>query len=92
MPAQTKVSGKLTCGKPDVNSSAEVPDAAGHLVMLSKATSTWPTPLDIGGGKTKSAIDVATAEVHGATGTQHGRRLHSTGARGEEGAGESVAR
>jgi len=70
--AQTKISGKLSCGKPDVNSSAEVPDAAGHMVMLTKASCTWPTPLDVGGVKTKSAIDVATAEAHGASGTQHG--------------------
>lgn len=70
--AQTKISGKLNCGKPDVNSSAEVPDAAGHMVMLSKATCTWSAPLDIDGVKTKSAIDVATAEAHGASGTQHG--------------------
>jgi hypothetical protein len=70
--AQTKISGKLSCAKPDVNSSAEVPDAAGHMVMLTKANCTWPTPLDVGGVKTKSAIDVATAEVHGASGTGHG--------------------
>jgi hypothetical protein len=70
--AQTKISGKLSCGKPDVNSSAEVPDAAGHMVMLTKASCTWPTPLDIGGVKTKTAIDVATAEVHGASGTGRG--------------------
>ena len=70
--AQTKISGKLNCGKPDVNSSAEVPDAAGHMVMLTKASCTWSAPLEIGGMKTKSAIDVATAEVHGASGSGHG--------------------
>ena len=70
--AQTKISGKLACGKPEVNSSAEIPDAAGHMMMVSKASCTWPTSIDIGGAKTKTAIDVATAEVHGASGTQHG--------------------
>jgi hypothetical protein len=70
--AQTKISGKLSCGKPDVNSSAEAGDAAGHMMMLSKATCTWPTPLDIAGAKTKNAVDVATAEVRGVSGTQHG--------------------
>jgi hypothetical protein len=70
--AQTKVSGKLSCGKPDVSSSAEIPDAAGHTMMVSKASCTWPTPFDIGGANAKTAIDVSTAEVHGASGMQHG--------------------
>ena len=70
--AQTKVSGKLNCAKPDVNSSAEPGDAPGHMVMLTKAACTWPTPLDIAGVKTKSAVDVGTADVHGSTGNQRG--------------------
>ena len=70
--AQTKISGKLNCAKPDVNSSAEVADAAGHMMMLTKATCTWSAPLDIGGVKTKTAIDVAIGEVHGASGSNHG--------------------
>ena len=70
--AQTKVSGKLSCGKPDVNSPAEVGDAAGHVVVLTKANCTWPTPLEIDGVKTKSAIDVGVADVRGASGSNHG--------------------
>ena len=70
--AQTKISGKLNCGKPDVNSSAEVPDAAGHVVALTKANCTWPTALEIEGVKTKSAVDVGVAEVHGASVKSHG--------------------
>jgi len=70
--AQTKVSGKLSCGKPDVNSSAEVPDAAGHVVALTKANCTWQTALEIEGAKTKSAVDVGVAEVHGSSVKSHG--------------------
>jgi hypothetical protein len=70
--AQTKISGKLSCGKPDVNSSAEVPDAAGHVVALTKAACTWPTALEIEGAKTKSAVDVGVAEVHGSSVKSHG--------------------
>jgi hypothetical protein len=70
--AQTKISGKLSCGKPDVNSSADPGDAAGHMVVLTKANCTWPTPLDIAGAKTKTAVDVGVADVHGGTGTIHG--------------------
>jgi hypothetical protein len=70
--AQTKISGKLNCAKPDVNSSAEVPDAAGHVVALTKAACTWPTALEIEGAKTKSAVDVGVAEVHGSSAKAHG--------------------
>jgi hypothetical protein len=70
--AQTKISGKLNCGKPDVNSSAEVPDVAGHMVALTKATCTWSTALEIEGAKTKSAVDVGVAEVHGSSVKSHG--------------------
>ena len=70
--AQTKVSGKLSCGKPDVNSSAEVPDAAGHVLALTKANCTWPTALEIEGVKTTSAVDVGVTEVHGASANGHG--------------------
>lgn len=70
--AQTKVSGKLSCGKPDVNSSAEVPDAAGHVVALTKANCTWPTALEIAGAKTTTAVDVGVTEVRGASANGHG--------------------
>jgi hypothetical protein len=70
--AQGKVTGKLSCAKPDVNSMAEVGDAQGHMLMLQKTACTWPTPWDVGGSKSKSAVDVSTAEVHGLTGTSHG--------------------
>lgn len=70
--AQTKVSGKLNCGKPDVNSNAEVPDATGHMVVLTKASCTWSTAFDIEGGKAKTAVDVGVAEVRGSAGSNHG--------------------
>jgi len=70
--AQTKVSGKLSCSKPDVNSSAEVPDAAGHMVVLTKANCTWPTALEIEGVKTKTAVDVGVSEAHGSSANGHG--------------------
>jgi hypothetical protein len=70
--AQMKMSGKLSCGKPDVNSSAEVGDVAGHMVMLQKVTCTWPTPFTIAGSNAVSAVDVGTAEARGGVATQHG--------------------
>jgi hypothetical protein len=70
--AQTKISGKLACAKPDVNSSAEAGDAAGHMVMLTKQTCTWPTPIEVAGVKTKTAVDVGIGDVRGSTGTSRG--------------------
>jgi hypothetical protein len=70
--AQAKISGKLNCAKPDVNSSAEVPDAAGHTVMLSKANCTWSAPLVIAGSKSTTAVDVGVSEAHGASAMGHG--------------------
>ena len=70
--AQTKVSGKLSCGRPDLNSSAEVPDAAGHMVLLTKANCKWPTALEIGGAKTNTAVDVSVADVRGSSANGRG--------------------
>ena len=70
--AQTKISGKMSCPKPDVNSSAEVGDVAGHMLVLQKSSCTWTSPWEVAGAKTKTAVDVSTAEVHGATATNRG--------------------
>jgi hypothetical protein len=70
--AQTKMSGKLTCPKPEVNSSAEIGDMPGHMLVLQKSSCTWSTPWSIGGAKTKTAIDASSTEVTGATAANHG--------------------
>ena len=70
--AQTKISGKLSCPKADVSQSAEVPDAAGHSMALSKTNCSWSTPLVIASSKTTTAVDVELAEVHGAAAMGHG--------------------
>jgi hypothetical protein len=70
--AQTKITGKMACAKPEVNSMADVGDAAGHMLMLQKSTCTWSTPWDVGGAKTKTAVDASTAEMKGMTGSVRG--------------------
>lgn len=70
--AQAKMSGQLSCGKPDVNSSADVGDVAGHIMTLQKGTCTWSTPFSIAGTKAVSAVDAGMVEVNGATASQHG--------------------
>ncbi len=67
-----KVTGKLNCQKPDVNAAENAGDVAGHMLMLTKAKCTWPTPPVIAGNKTGATIDVAMGEMHAGKGTQHG--------------------
>jgi hypothetical protein len=66
------MSGMATCAKPEVNAAAEVPDAAGHMLVLEKATCTWSTPWEVAGVKAKSAVDADVGEMHGGSGTGHG--------------------
>jgi hypothetical protein len=73
--AQTKISGKQTCAKPDPSYSVDVGDAAGHAAMLQKAACTWDTPLEIAGAKTKDSTDVATSEAWGMKISQHGYNI-----------------
>jgi hypothetical protein len=63
--AQTKISGKETCSKPDPNYTIDVGDQAGHTLMLQKLTCTWDTGMVIEGGNTKDSTDVSTSETRG---------------------------
>jgi hypothetical protein len=73
--AQTKISGKQTCAKPDPMQSIDVGDKPGHSVMVEKASCKWDTPLEIEGTKSTESMDVASAEVWGTTATQHGYNM-----------------
>ena len=44
--AQTKISGKLTCAKPNVR---ETGGDGGQMIMFQKANCTWSTPFTIDG-------------------------------------------
>jgi hypothetical protein len=66
--AQTKVGGKVHCAKSDPEYSVEVGDKTGHVMALRKTACTWADgSQEIAGLKTKSGIDVATAEISGTT-------------------------
>src|SRR5258708_11987743 len=67
-----KVTGKLNCQKPDVNAAENAGDVAGHMLMLTKAKCSWPTPAVVAGNKTGATMDVAMGEMHAGKGTQHG--------------------
>ena len=73
--AQTKISGKQTCAKPDPMQSIEVGDKPGHSLMIQKAACKWDTALEIEGTKSTESVDVASSEVWGTTATQHGYNM-----------------
>jgi nitrous oxidase accessory protein NosD len=69
--AQTKFTGKVHCAKGDPEYAIEVGDQPGHLLTARKAACTWQGG-EIAGLKVKSAQDVATGEVTGATARDNG--------------------
>jgi hypothetical protein len=73
--AQTKISGKQTCAKPDPSYSVDAGDQAGHTLSLAKATCTWDTPMEIAGAKTTGSLDVESGEGWGMKISQHGYNI-----------------
>jgi uncharacterized protein GlcG (DUF336 family) len=73
--AQTRITGKQTCPKPDPSYSVDAGDQAGHTMMLQKATCTWDTPVEIAGAKATTSIDVASSEAWGMKASQHGYNI-----------------
>jgi hypothetical protein len=73
--AQTKISGKQTCAKPDPQQSIDVGDKAGHSVTVQKAACKWDVGLEIEGVKSTESVDVASGEVWGTSATQHGYNM-----------------
>jgi hypothetical protein len=70
--AQTKVTGKQQCPKPEVIGTAEAGDKAGHTLTLERNTCTWSTPMEMVGGKTKDGTYVAFAETSSTRATTSG--------------------
>jgi hypothetical protein len=63
---QTKITGTLSCGKPDTAYSIDVSDRAGHSVSISKFACTWTTPMVYGDVQSKDGTDVAYGDASGA--------------------------
>lgn len=63
--AQTKISGTLSCAKPDPAYSLEVGDHAGHALALAKFACTWTKPLEVDSVASKDGTDVTTSNIHG---------------------------
>jgi len=73
--AQTKISGKADCAKPEVVGTAEAGDRAGHTLTLQKATCTWSTGLEMAGAKSKDGMDVEFVEMWSTKATTNGTHV-----------------
>ncbi|HTK42956.1 MAG TPA: hypothetical protein VL287_15300 [Gemmatimonadales bacterium] len=60
--AQTKLTGKMTCAKPDPNYNAPVGDDAHHVLSLGSQKCTWSEG-DLGGDRLKDEADTFTSDV-----------------------------
>ena len=67
--AQTKITGKLTCSKPNVN---EMGGEGAQMIMFQKTNCTWATPFMIDGSKPGRTLDVSIGDVSGSVGRVHG--------------------
>jgi hypothetical protein len=67
--AQTKISARLNCAKPNVNETA---GSSPQMVMFSKANCSWATPYAIDGNKPNRTVDVGIGDINGSTARVHG--------------------
>src|SRR5262249_50541000 len=70
--AQTKISGTLSCAKPDPMYSIPTDDGNGTVMNLVKVTCTWTKTFDMAGSTSKDGHSVAASEVHGGKSKEHG--------------------
>jgi hypothetical protein len=70
--AQTKVSGTLSCTKPDPMHSIEVGDTANSVMNLVKVPCTWSKTFDMAGVAVKDGYSVAASEVRAGKTKEHG--------------------
>jgi hypothetical protein len=73
--AQTKVSGKANCAKPEVVGTSEAGDKAGHTLTLQKANCTWSSGFEIAGTKPKDGMDVEVVEAWATKMTTNGTHV-----------------
>jgi len=70
--AQTKISGTLSCARPDPVHSIPVEDGSGTVMNLVKVSCTWSKTFEMGGSTSKDGYSVAASEVHGGKSKEHG--------------------
>jgi hypothetical protein len=67
--AQTKISGKLNCAKPNVR---QMGGDGSQMIMFQRSDCTWATPFTIDGSKPGPTVNVSVADMTGAMGRAHG--------------------
>ena len=70
--AQTKISGTLTCAKPNPEYTLDVGDRAGHVFVLAKSACSWTKPIRIEGVDTKDSHDVNVVDGDAANSDSNG--------------------
>ncbi len=70
--AQTKISGSVSCGKPDTEQKVDVGDRAGHSFVITQGKCTWTKPLEIAGTQDKEGVNTAFDEISGNKSRGHG--------------------
>jgi hypothetical protein len=70
--AQTRISGTLSCTKPDPMHSIPTDDGSGTIMNLVRVPCTWSKPVDMAGSPSKDGYSVAASEVHGGQTKEHG--------------------
>lgn len=67
--AQTKISARLSCAKPNVN---EMAGDGSQMIMYSKANCTWSAPYVIDGNKPRRTVDADIGDISGSNARVHG--------------------
>lgn len=70
--AETKISGTLTCAKPDPEYTLDVGDRANHVFVLAKSACLWTRPMQIEGVDTKDSHDVNVVDGDDANSDSNG--------------------
>ena len=70
--AQTKHSGVGSCGKSEDSHAIEVGDRAGHVLVVTKISCTWTTPIETAGLKSKTYMGAVTSDLTGGSSQDRG--------------------
>src|SRR5262245_7003504 len=70
--AQTKISGTLSCAKPDPMNTIETGDGSGTVMNLVRVQCTWTKGFEMAGLAAKDGYSVAASEVQAGKSKDHG--------------------
>ena len=75
--AQTRISGSLSCSKPDPVYSIPTGNESGTVMNLAKVSCTWSKTMEMAGVSTKDGSSVSASEVEGGKTKDHGIHIGS---------------